>query len=156
MTTPSHPDPTATIPTPTTAAMPSPDGGDRRGRRRLVVRTVAGVVAFLLVGTIAGFWFSPIGDRYRAAAEQAEPVTGVTTIEIADSNFLPASVAVPAGTRLTWEWTDGEAHDVVFTDGPSSAVQADGSWSRDFGEPGEYLYSCTLHLFMDGRVVVTP
>ncbi len=88
--------------------------------------------------------------------DQAEPVTGVTTIDIVDSTFQPASVAGPVGTSVTWVWTDGEAHDVVFADGPSTAVQATGSWSREFDAPGEYLYSCTLHLFMDGRVVVTP
>ncbi|WP_238443944.1 cupredoxin domain-containing protein [Salsipaludibacter albus] len=113
------------------------------------------VVLVLVLLTAAGVWFSPIGDRLRADAAAQPPVSGVEDVSIADSTFSPASLAVPVGTTVTWTWVDGEAHDVVFADGPRSDVQASGSWTRTFDAPGEYAFSCTLHLFMDGRVVVT-
>ncbi len=129
-----------------------PTPGPTRARR--VVRVVAALVAVLVVTTAAGFWFSPIGARWRADAAGQQPAGGVTTVDVVDSNFRPASVRVDAGDEVTWRWSDSQDHNVVFEDGEASSVQADGTWSRTFERPGEYAYSCTLHLFMDGRVVV--
>lgn len=142
---------TASVDTgPGSGAGPSTDSP----RRPHWVVTVAVVVAVGLVGTLVGFWFSPIGERWRDDAAARPPTLDVSTLDIVDSNFVPASVQVPVGTELTWRWTDGEDHDVVFDDGVSSSVQADGSWSRSFDTAGEYVFTCTLHAFMDGRVVV--
>lgn len=138
------------------AASGTPDAAPTRWRWQRLVRRTAIAVTTLVVVAMVGIWFSPIGGRYRADAANAAPVTGVSTIAISDSNFEPAAVAVATGATLTWTWTDGQAHDVVFSRGSSAGVQETGSWTRTFDEPGEYLYSCTLHAFMDGRVVVTP
>lgn len=118
---------------------------------------VIGLLAVLAVAaiTLVAFGLSPIGQRFLADADAAPPVTGVDVVPIVDSRFVPASIAVPVGAEVTWEWTDGEDHNVVFEDGPASPVQASGTWSRTFAEPGEHAYTCTLHAFMDGRVVVT-
>ena len=125
-----------------------------RGRRtlRAVLLTVAGVV----VVTLVSVGLSPIGQRFLEDADGAPPVTGVDTVEIADSRFVQASIEVPVGATVTWAWTDGESHDVVFADGgAASEIRADGTWSRAFEDPGEHRYRCTLHPFMEGRVVVT-
>ena len=135
--------------TPTRSA-PSASTRALRVRPRHVL---LGILGLLLVALVS-VGLSPIGERFRENADDAPPVTGVETVELADSRFVQASIAVPVGTTVTWDWTDGEEHDVVFTDGPASAVVGSGTWERTFDEPGEYRYSCTLHPFMDGRVVV--
>ncbi len=129
----------------------TPDGTVRRVRPRHVLLAV---VALLLVALVS-VGLSPIGERFRENADDAAPVTGVDQVDLRDSRFDEASIAVPVGETVTWVWTDGEEHNVVFDDGPASEVVASGTWSRTFEEPGEYRYTCTLHAFMDGRVVVT-
>lgn len=128
---------------------PSPSTG-LRIRPRHVVLAIGALVLVALVSV----GLSPIGERFRENADDAPPVTGVDEVALADSRFVEASIAVPVGTTVTWTWTDGEEHNVVFDDGPASDVIASGDWSRTFDAPGEYRYTCTLHAFMDGRVVV--
>ena len=129
----------------------TPDGTVRRVRPRHVLLAV---VALLLVALVS-VGLSPIGERFRENADDAPPVTGVDQVDLRDSRFVEASIAVPMSETVTWVWTDGEEHNVVFDDGPASEVVASGTWSRTFETPGEYRYSCTLHAFMDGRVLVT-
>lgn len=125
-----------------------------RTGRRLLLAVTTGLLGLAVTTLVVMYAFTPIGERYREAAVEAAPVVGVTDVDLIDSRFVAASIAVPAGTTVTWHWTDGEDHDVWFDDGVGSVVQADGTWSRTFSEPGEYRYTCRLHLFMDGRVVV--
>ena len=125
----------------------------RPSRGRIAALAVGAVLVLAAIATVS-VWFSPIGERYREAAVEAPPLVGTTEVDLVDSRFTPASIAVPTGTTVTWHWTDGEDHDVWFTDGTGTAVRGTGTWSRTFTEPGEYRYTCRLHLFMDGRVVV--
>ena len=118
-------------------------------RGRVVLLGVVVVVIATLAST------APILSRLVANPENAEPVTGVTEVAIPDSAFDPAAIAVPPGTEITRVFADDEEHNVVFDDGPASPVQVDGTWSRTFEQTGEHHYSCTLHVGMDGRVVVT-
>ena len=117
----------------------------------------------LLAATIV--YFSPIGQRWQADQTSAPPVQGVNEIEILADDalnhvFAPAVTQVAAGTTVTWQFKDVDEdgqpvlHNVVFSD-EASPVQATGSFSRTFNEPGTYEYICSLHAFMDGVVIVT-
>jgi plastocyanin len=120
----------------------------RRGRRAALALVVVVVVAAASSADIARRWLED-------AASQA-PVEGTTEVALRDDRFVPASIAVPAGTTVTFTWDDdGAVHDVVFDDGIRSEQLGDGSFERTFTAPGEYAYTCSLHAFMDGRVVVT-
>ena len=131
-------------------------------------KIVWGAMALLFLGLIGagfGLFFSPIGERMRAEQLAAEPMTGVNRIELlADESlnhvFSPAVVQVPAGTTLTWEFADVDEdgqpvqHNVIFED-QGSDIMATGEYSVTFNEPGQYDYVCTLHAFMEGRVIVS-
>jgi plastocyanin len=120
----------------------------RRRRRAALALAVVVVVAAASSADIARRWLED-------AASQA-PVEGTTEVALRDDRFVPASIAVPAGTTVTFTWDDdGAVHDVVFDDGVRSEPLGDGSFERTFTTPGEYAYTCSLHAFMDGRVVVT-
>lgn len=82
------------------------------------------------------------------------PVSGVTTVAVADNFFAPAAIEVPTDTTVTWEWQGNADHNVVG-DGFESAIQNEGEFAHTFAAPGTYDYRCTLHGGMDGRVVVT-
>jgi plastocyanin len=91
---------------------------------------------------------------------------GKTTLEI-DANqnqFTPASVIVDAGTKITWKNTDTVAHDVkksadALDFGAPFGVDASKfgpgmSYSFTFDKAGTYLYTCTIHTLMNGKVEV--
>lgn len=89
-----------------------------------------------------------------AIAEDAVPVTGVTTIEVADSKFGPQLIEVPVGTTVTWTWVGKIDHNVVHKDFRSE-LQREGEFQHTFEAAGRYDYLCTLHPGMSGRVLVT-
>ena len=141
-----------TRPTPTAVRTTPPSR--RWTARRLALGGATTLLGLGAVSLLVLYLFTPIGERYREAAVDAAPLADVTEVDLVDSRFTPASIVVPAGTTVTWHWTDDEDHDVWFEDGEGTAVRSTGTWSRTFTESGAYRYTCRLHLFMDGRVVV--
>ena len=108
------------------------------------------------------------------AAPQAFADHDEITIETAQGSSTPGcepdcfipSVAVlsKADTVVTWPNTDTAAHTVTSgsaADGPSgywdsSLIMAGGSYSMDFEgfEPGTYPYSCMVHPWMEGTIII--
>lgn len=132
--------------------------------RRLAL-VFSGSAALGLLIALMAVLLSPIGVRWRANQTAAAPVIGAVYIDIlADPElnhvFAPAVTQIEAGQAVTWRFADidedGEpvAHNIVFDD-MASPVQTEGTFSREFAEPGTYSYVCTLHPFMEGAVVVT-
>ena len=76
-------------------------------------------------------------------------------VDVRDNSFSPSTTTVPAGTTVTWTWRGGAQHDVVFTGGTRSPLQAAGTYSRQFPTAGEFAYQCSVHgASMSGRVIV--
>lgn len=102
-----------------------------------------------------------------------DSTTGVTTpppgdpheVVVSNDKFTPASMTVPTGTTVTWTWDacSGDLygdqtctdHQVGFDDGPTSALQSTGTYSRAFDKAGTYPYHCLVHgVAMSGSIVV--
>lgn len=85
------------------------------------------------------------------------PVAG-TAVEITNFAFAPASLTVKTGGTVTWVNHDEEPHTVVADNGSfhSPGIGSDGTYSFTFTAPGSYAYTCGIHPFMHGTVVVTP
>ena len=82
---------------------------------------------------------------------------GSTSTQIAVKNnlFDPSSTTVPVGSTVTWTWAAGAViHNVTFSDGPKSADQSSGTYTRTFTTAGTYAYNCTIHPGMNGSVKV--
>lgn len=78
-------------------------------------------------------------------------------IEIRNFMFMPKTLAVPVGARVTWINRDEEPHIVVSANGqfaPSKALDGNDRYTITFSKPGTYVYYCTVHPFMTGTVVV--
>jgi plastocyanin len=121
-----------------------------RRRARWIAATLAALLAITIAST-ASIWQRVLRD----GAGQ-EPVVGATDVVLSDDWFTPSVVEVPAGTTVRFTWDDGDTpHDVSFADGVASPVQTDGTFERTFDEPGDVTFRCTLHVGMNGRVVVT-
>jgi len=78
------------------------------------------------------------------------------TIEIRDSRYLPPTITVPAGTTDHWINRDEETHTVTSDTDlfKSGGLNLDEEYTHTFTTPGTYPYTCALHDFMQGTIVV--
>lgn len=86
--------------------------------------------------------------------EDITPAIGVDEVRVLDDRYEPRVIQVSAGTTVTWVWEGDRQHDVVGQ-GFRSDLQAEGTFSHTFTEPGWYPYLCRLHAGMTGAVTVT-
>ncbi|HWQ19325.1 MAG TPA: cupredoxin family copper-binding protein [Methanotrichaceae archaeon] len=87
----------------------------------------------------------------------AQPTT-TNTVEIRNNTFQPGSLAVPAGTTVTWINYDPAAHTVTASDGSfdSGEILSGGRFMFTFANPGTYIYGCRIHPNMQGTIQVAP
>lgn len=83
-----------------------------------------------------------------------------------NSDFDPDEVSVERGTVVVWKNMDTAVHTVASGKGfddpnyarffNSPVINVNSTWSLDTStlEPGEYDYFCTLHAYMQGRLIV--
>jgi amicyanin len=83
---------------------------------------------------------------------------GPKQVSIANFKYVPETLTVAAGTKVTWTNQDDMPHTVTSTVKPrtldSAALDTDASFSHVFTEAGTYDYICTIHRQMKGRVIV--
>jgi plastocyanin len=77
-------------------------------------------------------------------------------VEIVDSNYTPAELTVAAGTTVRWVNRDEETHTVTSTTElfKSAGLNLGDEYTHTFTTPGVYPYSCALHDFMHGTIIV--
>ena len=112
-------------------------GGWRAWTRRTSLAAIITVAALLAVGTDV-------------------PAVSPVAVEIQDSKFLPPTITVPVGTTVRWVNRDEETHTVTFDTGNfgSAGLDLGEEYSHTFTAAGEYPYTCDLHPFMQGKIVV--
>lgn len=81
------------------------------------------------------------------------------TVTVRDFEFVPATVTIPRGTSIVWNFQGPAPH--TSTADPSSPVQWDsgtmqagGSYRMTFNTPGTFPYHCTIHPNMRGTIIV--
>jgi amicyanin len=89
-----------------------------------------------------------------ALANAPHPVT----VEIRDMKYAPNTLTIAVGTKVTWINRDTMPHTVTDRNRSfaSAALDAGESYSYTFAAPGEFTYSCLIHPFMVGKVIVKP
>jgi plastocyanin len=79
---------------------------------------------------------------------------------IQNFTFVPPTLTVSKGTKVTWTNTDTTAHTVVGDTGgvpmPSGDIPPGGTSSYVFDVDGSFTYHCGIHPSMTGTVTVTP
>lgn len=75
--------------------------------------------------------------------------------------FAPRTITVRSGTRIVWRNQTTQPHTVsqtgehpFFDSGSQTLIAPHHDWSFVFRRPGRYSYSCLLHPFMKGTVIV--
>ncbi len=87
-----------------------------------------------------------------AVVRGLEPVS----LDIRDSKYIPSTLSVPAGTTVRWINRDEETHTVTSATErfKSGGLNLGDEYTHTFTTPGEYPYTCALHEFMQGTIVV--
>jgi plastocyanin len=89
---------------------------------------------------------------------------GFTVAQAQDSNavviknfmFSPMSLAIKAGSTVTWKNLDGEPHVVVSDSGlfRSGALDQNDTYQFKFDKPGVYKILCGIHPYMKETITV--
>jgi plastocyanin len=86
----------------------------------------------------------------------AAAVQGDAKVSIANFAFTPGEITIAPGESVTWTNDDGAPHGLVYRDGAKGMdlLLPGASFNRQFDRPGTYDYTCAVHPYMTGRVVV--
>ena len=110
-----------------------------------------GAVLLALGPVLAALGFGP---GTVTAGAQAKPET--IQVRIDNFSFGPTELKVLVGTTVTWTNHDDIPHTVVSTEKvfKSKVLDTDEKFSFTFSTPGTFLYFCSIHPKMTGKVVV--
>ena len=77
-------------------------------------------------------------------------------IQVRNFMFTPSTLTVSAGAQVTWVNKDDEPHTVVSDSGMfrSGAMDTNDGFSFKFGKPGTYHFTCSIHPYMAGTIIV--
>ncbi|MBI1744851.1 cupredoxin domain-containing protein [Candidatus Acetothermia bacterium] len=79
------------------------------------------------------------------------------SVSIQNFSFKPPVLTVPVGTTVTWTNLDGATHTTTSRSNvwDSGNLNTNQKFSFTFTKAGEFDYFCTIHPFMEGKVIVT-
>jgi len=119
----------------------------RQLRQKTALFGLGGALALLLVLGDLTHW-----NRSAALAGETREV------KIDNYSFSPGTLTVPVGTTVSWTNRDETIHTVVAQDAghtfKSGGLDTDDKFSFTFDKPGTYVYICTVHPYMTGKIVV--
>ena len=84
------------------------------------------------------------------------PAATALVVHIRDDAFVPASVTVKAGDKITFVNDDDDAHTATADDASwdSEGLNQGQKWTHAFMKAGKVAYHCTVHPMMHATVVV--
>lgn len=87
------------------------------------------------------------------------PGPGMSAVNISGFAFVPSSITVKVGDKVTWTNKDNTAHTVTSDNGgftSSGTLAQNQTYSVTFGMAGTFPYHCSIHPTMTGTVTVSP
>ncbi|WP_440948728.1 cupredoxin domain-containing protein [Methanosarcina sp. T3] len=78
----------------------------------------------------------------------------IVDVEIRDFKYIPESLTVNVGQTVRWTNYDTALHDVVGSGIESEYLKQGETFTYTFEQEGTYDYICTLHPWMEGKVIV--
>jgi plastocyanin len=110
--------------------------------RALVSAIQLAIAAALLFGS----------TRVKGADVKSAPAE----VRVDNFTFGPDTITVPVNSSVTWVNKDDVPHVIASNDGlfKSKALDTDDKYSYTFTKAGTYLYYCSIHPKMVGKVIV--
>jgi plastocyanin len=127
--------------------------------KELLPRILLLVANLNVVLVLGGCSAHSAGEHPPAAGTSAASASAVENQVVIDNfTFSPATLTVPAGTKVSWINHDDVPHTATSTAAPrvfdSRALDTDEQFSFVFTTPGTYDYFCAVHPKMTGRIIV--
>ncbi|HEY9721772.1 MAG TPA: plastocyanin/azurin family copper-binding protein [Oscillatoriaceae cyanobacterium] len=114
---------------------------------------------------------SPKADTVNTTASTAPSTTPTTmpssapktpvqmTVTVKNMAFSPASLTVPVGSTITWDFEDSMLHTTTSDKGDaqqwdSGPLGPGNKYPVKFTTAGTYTYHCSLHSSMTGTIIV--
>jgi plastocyanin len=122
-------------------------------------RSVAGIVAaaIVLAGCGGGGGGgNDAGSGQSSSSSNASASGGGKMIDISNFKFAPASLTVPAGSKVTVKNSDSTAHTATADSGgafDTGEIQPGSSATVTLKAAGRVAYHCNIHPFMHGTIV---
>lgn len=112
------------------------------------------LIVFAMTGLLLGLFAAFAGRASIARAAGAAESGARVSIDM--FAFTPETITINAGDSVTWTNDDGSTHGVKYGDGApgNDYMQPGAAFSRRFDAAGTFEYSCPIHPYMTGRVVV--
>jgi plastocyanin len=132
-------------------------------RRVLSLTTVVAALAITACGSSSNTTSSSSSSSSSSATSSA--ATGgaaggaghARTVVIKNFKFVPASITVKPGTKITFRNEDSTDHTVTADKGNAFDTGSFGQGQTKtvtLTKPGSYAYHCSIHPFMHGAIVV--
>lgn len=118
----------------------------------LRVRLVIPVAVFALSAMTA------VLPAVTSAASDSAAVTIHDDGDVSTWGYGPNPTTISVGQTVTWTNLGTSPHDATATDGSwkTELLQGGAAGSVTFSSPGSFDYTCVLHPWMHGTIVVTP
>jgi len=111
------------------------------------------IIAILLFGCTQQSAVNTTGVTQNGGTGATSPTVLVAIHGFA---FNPAEITVKQGQTVRWTNEDSVPHTVKFDSFQSPTLSNGDTYEHTFTEaPGEYDYSCAIHPYMMGKVIVT-
>jgi len=115
------------------------------------------VTAALVLGGCGGSGGGASNGASSPATTPASAGKAVATVSIADFKFMPKSISVATGAKVTWTNQDSAPHTATASGQGSfdtGTLNKGQSKTLVLAKAGTYSYVCQFHPFMKGTVVV--
>lgn len=77
-------------------------------------------------------------------------------VRIENFAFMPKSMTIGKGTKVTWTNYDDSTHTVTGDGWDSGNLQEGDTYSKTFNELGTFNYDCSIHPAMTATIIVKP
>ena len=121
-------------------------------------RSALAVVDATLSGQPPAFEEASHDAMVRRQSARKNLVLAPDEIGIDNFRFVPATLTVPRGTKVTWINSDDVPHLIVNVQNKfrqSPVLDSDQRFSVTLTKAGTYNYFCSLHPMMQGKIIVT-
>ena len=88
------------------------------------------------------------------AADPQAQAAGAVKVSIGDNFFSPVKAKVLPGGKVKWTNKGKATHNVTFGGSSSGNIRPGQSFVKRFNRAGKFLYTCTIHPGMTGKVKV--
>lgn len=100
----------------------------------------------------------PVSEQVTPTQITTTPSQQQTSVSIAINNFtyIPPTIEITSGTKVTWTNNDSVAHTVTSNDKifDSGNMPRNATFNFTFNNTGTYEYYCIPHPYMKGKIII--